>query len=63
LLGAELDERLLAAWVHGRAHSGASGWRVQIEPKAEASLARRVVAVHGPTTVRLMVDDYEVLVP
>lgn len=63
LLGADLDERLLAAWVHGRAYGAASGWRVQIEPAGDASLAKRVVAVHGQTTVRLVVDDYEALVP
>jgi outer membrane biogenesis lipoprotein LolB len=63
LFGADLDERLLAAWLHGRAHGGASGWRVQIEPDAVVGPARRVVAVHGQTTVRLVVDDYEVLVP
>lgn len=63
LFGAELDERLLAAWLHGRAHGEASGWRVQIEPADAAGPVRRVVAVHGPTTVRLVVDDYEALVP
>lgn len=63
LFGADLDERLLAAWLHGRARGEALGWRVQIEPASPAGPARRVVASHGPTTVRLLVDDYEVLVP
>lgn len=63
ILGADLDERLLAAWLHGRAHAGLSGWRVQIEPAGGEGPAKRVVAAHGATTVRLVVDDYEVLVP
>lgn len=64
LLGVDLDERLLAAWLHGRPHGGPAGWQVQLEPAADLpGVARRVVAMNGATTLRLLVDDYEARLP
>lgn len=64
LLGVAIDERLLLAWLHGRPASGPGGWEVVIEPAADGSgVARRVTAASGETTLRLVVDRYEVLSP
>lgn len=64
LLGVELDERLLVAWLHGRALGGPAGWQVQTEPASDRpGVSRRVVATNGATTLRLVVDDYEARLP
>lgn len=64
LLGVDLDERLLLAWLHGRPAVGPGGWEVSIEPAEDGSgVARRVSAVSGETTLRLLVDRYRVASP
>ena len=64
LLGVAIDESLLLAWLHGRPAAGPGGWEVAIEPAADGSgVARRVTAASGETTLRLIIDRYEVVTP
>ena len=61
LLGAALDERLLVAWLHRRPVAGPGGWAVTIDESQRfgaSEVARRVTAVRGEVTVKLVVDDY-----
>ncbi|MBL0143662.1 MAG: hypothetical protein IPP91_16535 [Betaproteobacteria bacterium] len=61
LLGAPLDDRLLIAWLHGRALAGPEGWSVTIDESQRfgtAQVARRITASHADTVVKLVVDDY-----
>jgi len=63
-LGVELDPADLALWLHGRAPSVASGWKVTVEETQKAGsvdVARRMSATRGEVTVRLVVDEYRVL--
>jgi outer membrane biogenesis lipoprotein LolB len=65
VLGVALDPATLAAWLHGRDAAGAAGeWRVSLEdrqPAGAIEIARRLSAVRGDTTVRLVVDEYRAL--
>lgn len=61
LLGAALDERLLVAWLHGRPVAGLGEWVVTIDESQRfgaMEVARRVTALRGEVTVKLVVDDY-----
>ena len=61
LLGAALDERLLIAWLHGRALAGPEGWAVTIDESqrfGDTEVARRVTASRGDTVLKLVIDDY-----
>lgn len=61
LLGAALDERLLVAWLHGRAIAGPEGWAVTIDESqrlGDVEVARRITASRGDTVVKIVVDDY-----
>jgi outer membrane lipoprotein LolB len=65
LLGISLDPDLLAAWLHGaRLAEAASGWKVTIDESQGGGgieLARRLTAIRGDVTVRLVVDSYQPL--
>lgn len=65
LLGVPLDPVDLARWLHGSAAPQAtSGWTVAIEETQRAgqvTMARRMSATRGDSTVRLVVDEYRVL--
>jgi outer membrane biogenesis lipoprotein LolB len=61
LLGAALDERLLVAWVHARPLAGPAGWQVSVDETQSSGsreVARRITAVRGEVTVKLVVDQY-----
>ena len=64
LLGVALDPAALAAWLHGTPPEAAGGWAVTLDERQAAGrveIARRVTAVRGDVTVRLVVDDYRAL--
>jgi len=64
VLGVALDPTELAAWLHGSPPAGDQGWKVTLDEKQPAGaieIARRVSAVRGDTTVRLVVDEYRAL--
>lgn len=61
LFGAALDERLLVAWLHGRALAGPGNWAVTIDQSQRLEgleVARRVTAAREDTVLKLVVDDY-----
>lgn len=66
LLGAALDPRELAAWLHGGkpANAAAAQWNVSIDETQRAGaveLAKRITATRGDTVVKLVVDSYRPL--
>jgi outer membrane biogenesis lipoprotein LolB len=64
ILGVPLNPRMLAAWLHGDLHETPAQWRVTIDETQKAGnveLARRLSAVRGETSVRLVVDEYQPL--
>ena len=67
LLGARLEPRDMARWLHGEPVSrDAAGWQVTIDesqPAGRVQLARRITATRGDVVVKLVVDDYRVLEP
>lgn len=66
LLGAAIDDRLLVAWLHGRPLAGPEGWQVTIDEFQSLGgreVARRITALRGDTVVKLVIDDYQALVP
>ena len=67
ILGVALDERALAAWLHGRTGGGHSaGWTVSLDERQDVEgneIARRLTAVRDEVTVKLVVDSYRTLAP
>jgi len=67
VLGVALDPVTLAAWLHGREAPGdTEGWQVTLDEKQDAGavqIARRMSAVRGEVSVRLVVDEYRALEP
>ncbi len=65
VLGVPLEPKQLANWLHDPAGPfTASGWNVKIDEAQLAgavSIARRITATHGDTSVRLVVDEYRAL--
>jgi len=64
VLGVALEPSQLAAWLHGSPPNGGDGWKVTLDEKQPAGaieIARRLSAVRGDTTVRLVVDEYRAL--
>jgi len=64
LLGAELEPRELASWLHGASPRDAAGWRVVVEETERAgavALARRLSAKRGDVVVKLVIDRYRAL--
>ena len=64
VLGVALEPAQLAAWLHGAPPADAQGWKVTLDEKQAAGaveIARRVTAVRGDVTVRLVVDEYRPL--
>jgi outer membrane biogenesis lipoprotein LolB len=66
LLGAALDPRELAAWLHGGkpANAAAAEWSVSVDETQRAGtvdLAKRITATRGDTVVKLVVDSYRAL--
>jgi outer membrane biogenesis lipoprotein LolB len=65
-LGVAIEPADLARWLHGAKPPAASGqgWNVTIEETQKAGvvdIARRMSAVRGEVTVRLVVDEYREL--
>ena len=61
LLGVALDPRELAGWLHGAAPEATGGWTVTLDerqPAGNVEIARRISAVRGEVSVRLVVDEY-----
>ena len=66
MLGVALDPALLVGWLHGAGPRDSGEWRVTIDESQRAGsvdIARRLSAVRGETTVRLVVDEYRALDP
>jgi outer membrane biogenesis lipoprotein LolB len=67
LLGAPIEPRSLAQWLHGlEPAAGPGGWQVSIDERRNAGrmdLARRITATRGEVVVKLVVDDYRALDP
>jgi outer membrane biogenesis lipoprotein LolB len=66
VLGVALEPAELAAWLHGAPPANEQGWKVTLDEKQAAGvieIARRVTAVRGDVTVRLVVDEYRPLEP
>ena len=64
ILGVPLNPRMLAAWLHGDLRETPPQWHVTIDETQKAGdveLARRLSAVRGETSVRLVVDEYQPL--
>ena len=66
LLGASLEPRALAGWLHGAAPdtSATAEWKVSVDETQQAgavTLARRITATRADTVVKLVVDSYRPL--
>ena len=65
LLGVSLDPAQLARWLHGtEVPAPGAEWKVTLDdpqPAGALSIARRLSASRGDTTVRLVVDEYRLL--
>lgn len=65
LLGAALEPRDLAAWLHGaKPDATAATWKVTVDETQLAGsvqLARRITASRADTVVKLVVDSYRPL--
>ncbi|QJR09335.1 Outer-membrane lipoprotein LolB [Usitatibacter rugosus] len=64
LLGAALEPRDLASWLHGAKPDAAADWKVTVDETQQAGtvqLARRITATRADTVVKLVVDSYRPL--
>jgi outer membrane lipoprotein LolB len=64
VLGVAIEPAQLAAWLHGAQPASDQGWKVTLDEKQPAGaieIARRLSAVRGEVTVRLVVDEYRAL--
>ena len=63
-LGVAIEPADLARWLHGAKPPPGQGWNVTIEETQKAGavdIARRMSAIRGEVTVRLVVDEYREL--